>query len=134
VLINRQLQPVEEDEVDYSNHGGTYDNLFDAHPPFQIDGNFGVSAGIAEMLLQSHEGYLHLLPALPNAWSKGEISGLVGRGNVIVSLWWQDGLLQKASFTSNISSLVCIQYQDKKVQFSTKVGDMVTLNANLQKI
>lgn len=101
---------------------GTLDNLWDSHPPFQIDGNFGGTAGIMEMLLQSQMGFIHLLPALPDAWQEGEVSGLCARGNFEVSIRWENGKLQKAMILSKSGTPCVIRYGSEALAFKTSKG------------
>ncbi|MCF1713703.1 glycoside hydrolase N-terminal domain-containing protein [Flavihumibacter sp. RY-1] len=110
----------------------TLPNLFDNHPPFQIDGNFGFTAGVAEMLLQSHNG-LHFLPALPNAWKEGDVKGLKARGNILVDISWQDGQLQEVKLVSPISQKVRIKYGNLNKTVVLKEGKPFSLNQHLLK-
>jgi alpha-L-fucosidase 2 len=107
-LLTRLLKPNSEKGFDF-HKGGTYPNLFDAHPPFQIDGNFGGAAGIGEMLLQSHTGNIHLLPALPEAWNTGEIMGFKAIGGFEVGIKWADGKLTRAEILSTSGNPCIVQ-------------------------
>ncbi|WP_423128069.1 glycoside hydrolase family 95 protein [Gaoshiqia sp. Z1-71] len=113
-LIKDQLTLV--DPVNGGRDGGTYPNFFDAHPPFQIDGNFGCTAGIAEMLMQSHDGAIHLLPALPDEWKTGEITGLRAPGGFEVSFSWSDGKAQRVEIKSNLGGNCRIRVPNEVVQ------------------
>ncbi|CAL1518964.1 glycoside hydrolase family 95 protein [Chitinophaga sp. MM2321] len=108
------------------------ENLFDLHPPFQIDGNFGATAGIAEMLLQSQAGMIELLPALPAAWKTGEVKGLCARGGFVVDMKWVDGKLVKAQVLSKTGGKCIVKYNDVNVTFNTVAGKVYQLNDKLR--
>lgn len=121
---------------------GTLNNLWDTHPPFQIDGNFGGTAGVAEMLLQSHEGYLAPLSARPDTWSTGSYSGLVGRGNFEVGASWKDGQAEKFTITSKSGGECKVKYYNlananvkdstgAEVTFTAKGTDLITFNTKV---
>lgn len=107
-LIKDLLKPAGEGR-------GSYPNLFSAHPPMQIDGNFGGSAGIMEMLLQSHEGYIHLLPAIPDGWKNGSVKGLKARGGAVVDFTWKDGKTDYIKLTSDTDNSFSLKIHSKDV-------------------
>ena len=135
-IINNLLRLTGSSKTEYTG-GGVYPNLFDSHPPFQIDGNFGVTSGIAEMLLQSHcrdehEDYvLELLPALPSAWPTGHFKGLCARGGFEVNVQWKAGRLMKAEIISKMGKRCVVRYKDKTLELETKKGTTYSLDNNL---
>ena len=125
-LIQMLLSPAEK------NGEGSYKNLFDAHPPFQIDGNFGGSAGIGEMLLQSHTKYIDILPALPSALPNGNVHGLCARGGFIFNLKWNNGKLKNIEMLSKAGSHCILRYDGKVVNIKTSKGTTYKFNGSLQ--
>lgn len=143
-LFKSLLHPAVNPET--KRHGsGTFPNLFCSHPPFQIDGNYGGAAGVGEMLLQSHEGFIHLLPALPKSWHAGNFQGMKARGGISVALEWKAGKAVKASLTATLPGTFYVKmpagtsrakvvvngqnnvYTDKMILLSLSKGDTVIL-------
>ncbi|MDP2889118.1 MAG: glycoside hydrolase N-terminal domain-containing protein, partial [Bacteroidota bacterium] len=129
-MYRELLKYVEPDGVktDYARGGGTYPNLFDAHPPFQIDGNFGGAAAVAEMLLQSTENEIRLLPALPDAWESGSVKGICARGGFEVAMEWNNKTIKKLSIYARKSGKTKLYYGNEQKDISLKKGQTLELS------
>jgi alpha-L-fucosidase 2 len=127
-MVKILLSPAEK------NGEGSYRNLFDAHPPFQIDGNFGGAAGIAEMLLQSHTKYIDLLPALPTELPDGEVKGICARGGFVLNIKWQHGLLQQVDIVSTTGNDCLFRYAGKELKVTTRKGGVYRFDGGLKSV
>lgn len=131
-LLNRQLRVVDNTGIDYSTGGGTYINMLDAHPPFQIDGNFGATSGIAEMLLQSRNNNIFILPALPSIWKKGKVKGLQAKGRIKVDIEWNQNKV-KMNLLSDIDQTITVYIMGIKYDTITLKGGL-PLNMKTKKL
>ena len=128
-ILERQLKYVEPSaEIDYVNGGGTYPNLFDAHPPFKIDGNFGTLSGIIELLLYSRMGYMEILPALPDKFKNGEVSGLKAKGNITVDIIWENNKVKEITLISPVSQNVTLKINNVEKITSLISNEKLTIN------
>jgi alpha-L-fucosidase 2 len=130
-IVKNLLTPAIDDRG--YERGGVYNNLFDAHPPFQIDGNFGGSSGMAEMLVQSQTGVIELLPALPSELPDGEVKGICARGGFVLDLKWQQGKLQQVKVFSKTGNLCRLKYGAQEIQLATKKNASFILDGSLKK-
>ena len=133
-MIKMLFRPVQIDDVVYTGGGGSYANLFDAHPPFQIDGNFGAPAGMIELLVQSHLDEITILPALPDALPAGHISGVCARGGFELDFSWEAGKLQTLEVLSKAGSKCRLIYQGEEVEWDTKKGERYVFDGQLKRV
>ncbi|MGQ7867824.1 glycoside hydrolase family 95 protein [Sunxiuqinia sp. sy24] len=131
-MVKLLFRPVEIDDVAYSGGGGSYANLFDAHPPFQIDGNFGAPAGMVEMLVQSHLDEIAILPALPDALPEGNISGVCARGGFELAFSWSGGRLERVEVWSKAGKSCKLKYGEHEVELQTEVGKKYAFDGKLR--
>ena len=136
LLLKNLMVPSLSAETDYKDRGGLYNNLFDSHPPFQIDGNFGATSGITEMLLQSHlrdvkgNFYQDILPALPSVLNSGSVKGIVGRGGFEFSLTWENGELDSITIISKLGNHLNLRYKGKTISKETFKRQVLTFNSD----
>jgi alpha-L-fucosidase 2 len=129
LLLKNLMVPAYSQETNYKEKGGLYNNLFDAHPPFQIDGNFGATSGVTEMLLQSHlrnnkgDFYLDILPALPDALATGSITGIKARGGFELALEWENGVISSIIVKSLLGNKLLLRYKGKLIETETSAGE-----------
>lgn len=126
-ILNKLLRPTKDFDTKYDGGGATYFNLFNAGPPFQIDGNFGVLAGMAEMFLQSHEDYIEALPALPSAWKKGKMNGLVARGGLVLDMEWENGKISSLYAKASHSGVYKFKIAGKITEFKLRKNNRVQI-------
>jgi alpha-L-fucosidase 2 len=131
MLLRPEGKNVSQTSGGGSSGGGSYPNLFDAHPPFQIDGNFGGASGIAEMLVQSHLEGIDILPALPDAIPEGQVKGIKARGNFELEFSWKNGRLTRLKILSGSGSPLLVRYGNKEFRTGTSGGESITLDGNL---
>jgi alpha-L-fucosidase 2 len=131
-MFRELLKYVDPDgmRTNYSGGGGTYPNLFDAHPPFQIDGNFGGAAAVAEMLVQSDDETITLLPALPDAWKEGSVTGICARGGFVIDFSWKNGVITSASITGKATNNCKIVAGKEVRDVKLKAGQTLKLKFN----